>query len=183
MAEVSVRPAGAADAAEIARLQLSTWRTAYGAVLPPGVLDRLTHDQVTARWSAAVQHPPSARHRVLVALDGPSIAGFAALGPADDDAADAAVTGLISTLLVEPRWGRRGHGSRLLAASVDLMREDGDLTALTWLLEQDRISRSFFTATGWATDGSARTLDMNGRFVTEVRLHTDLSGSRPTAHG
>ena len=31
----------------------------------------------------------------------------------------------VTDLLVEPRWGRRGHGSRLLAASVDLWRADG----------------------------------------------------------
>ena len=31
----------------------------------------------------------------------------------------------VTDLLVEPRWGRRGHGSRLLAASVDLWRTDG----------------------------------------------------------
>ena len=30
-----------------------------------------------------------------------------------------------STLLVEPRWGRRGHGSRLLAAVVDLAARPG----------------------------------------------------------
>ena len=34
-------------------------------------------------------------------------------------------TAAVTDLLVEPRWGRRGHGSRLLAASVDLWREDG----------------------------------------------------------
>ena len=34
----------------------------------------------------------------------------------------------LSTLLVEPRWGRRGHGSRLVAASVDHWRGDGVTT-------------------------------------------------------
>ena len=29
----------------------------------------------------------------------------------------------VTDLLVEPRWGRRGHGSRLLAACVDLWRD------------------------------------------------------------
>src|SRR5689334_23769018 len=49
---------------------------------------------------------------------------------------------LINTLLVEPRWGRRGHGSRLLAAAVDLAREEGFTRALTWTLEASRDRKS-----------------------------------------
>jgi GNAT superfamily N-acetyltransferase len=172
MADVSVRPAIPDDVADIARLQLSTWHTAYGSVLPERVLAALTHDEVAAQWAAAVEHPPSAEHQVLVALEQQWPVGFAAIGPSEDPAAPAA--GLITTLLVEPRWGRRGHGSRLLAASVDLLRAGGCPTAVTWLLEQDLVSRAFYTSAGWEPDGAARALDMDGRLVTEVRLHSSI---------
>lgn len=173
MAEVSVRPAGPADVAEIARLQLSTWRTAYGSVLPERVLAALTQDEVAEQWASAVEHPPSPRHRVLVALEQQWAVGFAAMEPEDVPAEPTA--GLITTLLVEPRWGRRGHGSRLLAASVDLLHQDGCATAVTWLLESDRVAQAFFTSAGWEPDGAARALDMDGRLVTEIRLHTAIS--------
>jgi GNAT superfamily N-acetyltransferase len=173
VADVSVRPATSADAAEIARLQLSTWRTAYASILPAAVLAGLTTEEVAPKWSAAIEHPPSRRHRVLVALEKQWTVGFCAFGPPDGATDDAA--GLVTILLVEPRWGRRGHGSRLLAAIVDLLREDGCQTAATWLLEQDRVSRTFYESAGWEHDGAARTLDMNGRLVTETRLHTDLT--------
>lgn len=169
MADVSVRPATPADVADIARLQLSTWRTAYASVLPERVLDALTEDEVALPWQASVAQPPSPAHRVLVALEGREVVGFAALEPADEPAA-----GLITTLLVEPRWGRRGHGSRLLAASIDLLRSDGCPTAVTWLLEADRVSQAFYTSAGWEPDGAARALDMDGRLVTEIRLHTAI---------
>lgn len=175
-AGVSVRPARTGDVGDIARLQLSTWRTAYASILPVTLLERLTDEEVAARWSAAVEHPPSPRHRVLVALEQQWTVGFSALGPTDEDG-HPSTTGMIMTLLVEPRWGRRGHGSRLLAASVALLRGDGCQTAVTWLLEADRVSRAFYAAAGWEPDGAARALDMDGRFVTEVRLHTDLSGA------
>ncbi len=174
-ADVSVRPAGAADAAEIAGIQLSTWRTAYARVLPARILDTLTVDEVTAQWAAAVTRPPSPRHRVLVALEREWTVGFSALGPVDDGDGAGEPSALLATLLVEPRWGRRGHGSRLLAATVELLRQDGYTNAVTWLLEQDRICRSFFQSAGWELDGAARTLDMDGRLVTEVRLHTSLA--------
>jgi GNAT superfamily N-acetyltransferase len=183
MADVGVRPARAADVAGIARVQLETWRTAYAEMLPEQVLRELTEATVAEHWAAAVQQPPSDRHRVLVAVEGLQIVGFAAFGPADADelgpsggtASDAAATGLVATLLVEPRWGRRGHGSRLLAATVDLLRADGSTAAVTWLLDRDRASSTFFTSAGWEADGASRALDAGGQFLTEVRLHTALA--------
>lgn len=174
MADVSVRPARSADVDEIARIQLVTWRTAYSAVIPAQVLNRLTHEDIAAQWAQAVADPPSPRHQVLVALDNEAPTGFAAFGPADDEGLDPTSTGLVTTLLVEPRWGRRGHGSRLLAATVDLLRADGVSTAVTWILDRDPASRSFYASAGWELDGAARSLDMTGQLVPERRLHVSL---------
>ncbi len=174
MVDVSVRPARTADVGEIARIQLATWRAAYSTVVPARVLDGLSVEEIAAPWAAAVSSPPSPQHHVLVALDNDQPVGFAAVGPADDDGLDPATTGLVTTLLVEPRWGRRGHGSRLLAATVDLLRIDGAGTAVTWIFGRDPASMKFYTSAGWAADGAARLLDMDGQMVSEVRLHASL---------
>lgn len=81
----------------------------------------------------------------------------------------------VTDLLVEPRWARRGHGSRLLAACSDLWRGDGFTTALAWAFEADAAMRSFLTSAGWELDGVSRALDMDDLLVPQVRLHTDLS--------
>ncbi len=180
MVDVSVRPARPEDVAEIARIQLTTWRTAYAAVVPAHILARLTEDDISSSWVAAVSSPPAPRHHVLIALENNTPVGFAAVGPADEQGLDPATTFLLSTLLVEPRWGRRGHGSRLLAATVDLLRVDGAGTIVTWIFDRDQASRSFYASAGWAPDGAGRYLDMDGRLVTELRLHTSLA-QPPTA--
>src|SRR5262249_5581635 len=82
--------------------------------------------------------------------------------------------GEITALLVEPRWGRRGHGSRMLAATVDHMRADGLRTAWVWVPEPDTASLAFYTSAGWEPDGYARTLEADDATVTEVRLHVSL---------
>lgn len=180
MADVHVRPAREEDAAEIARIQLSTWRTAYARVVPARVLDGVGEEFAQAQWHAAIATPPTPRHRVLVAQEQQWTVGFAAIGPvgADDLAGDggpgAGETIAISTLLVEPRWGRRGHGSRLLAAAVDLARQDGYTTGITWVLEADEASQSFYRSAGWEPDGTGRALDMDGTAVHEIRLHASL---------
>ena len=178
-ADASVRPALPADAPEIARIQVVTWRTAYRALLPASVLDDWDADAATAAWRTAVAAPPTPGHGVLVALERNSVVGFAAFGPAElapDERSDpAGPTAEVSTLLVEPRWGRRGHGSRLLAAVADVARGGGAARLQTWLPESDTVSAGFYESAGWAPDGWARTLDTGGdESLREVRWHALL---------
>ena len=167
MADVSVRPARPEDAERVARVQLSTWRTAYASFLPADALD-VPEEQAAALWLRAIELPPSAQHRVLVAMEGAELVGFAASEPAED-----AVE--LSALLVEPRWGRRGHGSRLLAASVEHWRADGTTVAVHWAWERDVATTAFLTSAGWEPDGTARGLDTGPRVERQVRLHADVS--------
>jgi GNAT superfamily N-acetyltransferase len=184
-ADASVRPAWPDDAAEIARIQVVTWRAAYRALLPSSVLDEWDGDAATASWRAAVSAPPTPGHGVLVALERNALVGFAAYGPAEmtgDERPDpAGPTTELSTLLVEPRWGRRGHGSRLLAAVADLARGSGAARLQTWLPEADQVSAGFYESAGWAPDGWARTLDTGGDALREVRWHALLDDTEGTA--
>ncbi len=181
-----VRTAGPGEADEIARIQLATWRTAYRRLLPRHVLDGLDEDWLAQRWQNAIEAPPSDRHRVLVAVEqaGSSyLVGFTATGPADEAALAPGEGALgpdvaaVTELLVEPRWGRRGHGSRLLAASVDLWRGDGFTTAVAWAYEDDAATRKFLTGAGWAPDGARRALDVDDLLVPQLRLHVSVEES------
>jgi GNAT superfamily N-acetyltransferase len=177
-ADVSVRPARPDDAAEVARVQVVTWRTAYRGVLPMAVLDNWDADAATAAWRRAVETPPTPGHGVMVALEGQTVVGFAAFGTAeltsDEQPHAAGPSSELSTLLVEPRWGRRGHGSRLLAAVTDVVRASGAVRLQTWVLEPDRVSAGFYQSTGWAPDGWARTLETGEDPLREIRWHTLL---------
>jgi GNAT superfamily N-acetyltransferase len=180
-----VRPAQPVDADGIARIQLSTWRTAYRGMVPAQVLDRLDEAYLARGWREAIESPPTARHRVLVAMEQGEqthLVGFAASGPVDEQAlapeepaeAHSDDVAAVTDLLVEPRWGRRGHGSRLLAACVDLWREDGCTSALAWAFERDTATRTFLGTAGWEPDGAGRALDVDDMLVPQLRLHVDL---------
>lgn len=185
-----VRPARPSDAAEIARIQLSTWRTAYRRLFPPHVLANLDEAYLERGWTEAITAPPTERHRVLVAVEqgesSSSTVGFIAAGPADEQALApdepplAEDVAAITDLLVEPRWGRRGHGSRLLSATVDLWREDGFTHAVAWAYEQDKATQKFLTSAGWSPDGAGRALDVDDMLVPQLRLHADVSAELPS---
>jgi GNAT superfamily N-acetyltransferase len=177
VADVSVRPASIADVDEVARIQVDTWRVGYLKVLPPAVLDALDPNAIAPGWRTAIATPPSPRHHVLVAAEGVVPVGFTAFGP-DGDAQpndpDPGDTVAISLLLVEPRWGRRGHGSRLLAAIADLAREGGAVRMVAWVPAGDTASLEFYRSAGWEADGLQRSLDTGAGIVSELRLHAGL---------
>lgn len=168
MAISGVRPARSADAAEIGRLQLSTWRTAYTAVLPGPVLEALDEDAAAQSWLLAIQHPPTAGHHVLLGVERDEPVGFVAFTVFG-------ATAEIGPLLVEPRWGRRGHGSRLLAAATDIARAEGATKAVAWIPEADPVSAAFFDGSGWGIDGRVRILDTGAGELREICLHTTFA--------
>lgn len=176
MAEASVRPAVPSEAEEIARIQVETWRAAYTDLLPAPVLDALDLDETALTWRQTIEQGPA---QVLVATEGAYLVGFCAAGPApQDETADASGTpakdvetvALVSTLLVEPRWGRRGHGGRLLAAAGKAMLAAGSTRGIAWVPEADKASLGFFERASWVRDGTVRTLDAGGRPLREIRL-------------
>jgi GNAT superfamily N-acetyltransferase len=174
------------EAAEIARIQRDTLAMAYEAVMPPDVMAQLVDpavraailDGITAQIAAAADDA-----RVLVALEGEQLVGFAFVQAAvrggvsllqDGDPAPES-TGFLEQILVEPRWGRRGHGSRLLAAGTEFFTEVGFTRAITWVPDTNAATTSFLESAGWARDGYARGLDTGtGAMLREIRFHTGL---------
>jgi GNAT superfamily N-acetyltransferase len=180
MAEAAVRTAEPGDIHDIARIQVDTWRTAYTGLLPEEVLAELDPDEIARIWEATMA---SGDATVYVATEGSFTVGFCAAGPAPEAEVadvdgnppeDAATTGLIGTLLVEPRWGRRGHAGRLLATAAQAMRAEGSTRGVVWVPENDDVSIAFYERAGWERDGMVRTLDAGGRPLREIRLTGNL---------
>src|ERR1700712_2202880 len=122
MAIADVRPATPADASAVTTVQREVWTTAWAGFLPSGLTEGFDDEAVSAAWART-----AAGAGLWVANEGPEVVGFCLAGPAaEDDVADAVGAlpddagrvGLVATLLVSPRWGRRGHGGRLLVAAA-----------------------------------------------------------------
>lgn len=176
VADRSVRIAWAADAEAIGSVQARAWMRSYAELLPQPVLDRIDGAAFAVTWREAVVKPPSARHRVLVALDHGTVSGFAATVPSEDPDAEP-FDGEIVAFHIDPGALRAGHGSRLVAAAVDTLRADGFTHARMWVLSGDDELRAFIESAGWGADGAHRTLDVTGdgsATVKQIRLHTDL---------
>lgn len=180
MADASVRRAEASDARAITEVQAAAWREAYSGSLPDEVLDAIGSATAVGVWRDSVTSPPSPRHRVLVALAGPAVVGLAAYGPAGDPDLDPDEDAELLAMCVAPGATGQGHGSRLVNASVDHLREDGFRRAHTWVAvlgAADESLRRFLEGAGWGADGAHRRLDLDGGgtvIVPQVRLTTAL---------
>ncbi|MEU0519660.1 GNAT family N-acetyltransferase [Streptosporangium sp. NPDC006007] len=203
MADVGVRAARHDDVAAVTSTQIRAWKYGYRSFLPEGPLEQMTGAAAEAlwrrQWDEAIVSPPSPRHRVLVAVEqvvldtdafpalGPGgieaaaasrgaerVAGLASHAPAEDPDLAPTTTGEMLTFLVDPDYVRRGHGSRLLNATVDHLREDGYHTIVTWVFADNHPVLGFLESAGWGEDGAERVLNI-GRSVRMVRLATDIS--------
>ncbi|MSY17006.1 MAG: GNAT family N-acetyltransferase [Actinobacteria bacterium] len=173
-----VRPARTSDVDDIAAVQIRTWRVNYSSILPAAELAALEPGDLALTWASGILNPPTPSHRLMVALDGSSgsdvLVGYAAFGPNTDPDSDPATAELLA-LVIDPDCTRQGHGSRLLAATVDHLRASGSRTLITWLPLADELSRAFFIVSGWGPDSAFRDRVISEETVLrEVRLVTDI---------
>jgi GNAT superfamily N-acetyltransferase len=184
-----VRAGRVADAPELARIQVESWRHELSGLVPDDVLDQLTSEAAVAEWQArwheAITSPPTTRHRVFVAVAAGSAppavpVGFASSGPATDPDRWPATDGQLHELRVLPAHADEGHASRLLHAVADTLAEDGFRTLSTWALEADQAYRDFLYAAGLEPDGAEGQLDM-GKPLVVMRYVTAIgeSGGEP----
>jgi GNAT superfamily N-acetyltransferase len=172
----SVREARAGDVPAVAAVHARAWRAAYADLLDAATLAALTPEALEAGWRAAITAPPSPRHAVLVALSDDLVIGFAAVAPSEDADAGAG-DGELVALAVDPAHQRAGHGSRLLSAATDRLRDDGFTAVATWTPDADAPRRAFLASAGLAEDGATRAYA--GQDLTEVRYAAALPGTGP----
>lgn len=177
----SVRLALPSEAAAIAAVQRRSWTQLYDEPVAARMLDSADLAAMGQAWEAAIQRPPLATLRVLVAVDSSQgshrVVGFSAVGPSNDADANPAQDGLVAEFAIDPLAQRLGHGSRLLQAAMDTLRADGFTRATWWVRASDDPLRSFLAGAGWAPDGAHAEVgdEADERGVKFVRLHTDIS--------
>lgn len=150
-----VRDATAADAAEIAAIQDSSWRLAYAGSWPAGVFESLAAQDPEMQWARAVIAPPGPGYRLLVATDDGQVVGFAALAPSEDPDAQAGEAEIVAWE-VHPEHRRVGHGARLLNAAADHARSIAAHTVTIWVAPDDEPRRALLASAGFGPDGAHR---------------------------
>lgn len=175
--DAAVRQAVPNDLPALGVVQALVWQEAYDGVVPPEVHAQFEPQAFAAAWRQALADPPIGVHRLLVATAGDQVVGFAALGPSQDPDTGQA-TGELTAIGVHPQARRQGHGSRLLNAVVDILREAGAEGVTAWVLVPHEATRAFLAGAGLGPDGAYRdrVVSPDGATAREVRLAARLDG-------
>ncbi|HEV2033865.1 MAG TPA: GNAT family N-acetyltransferase [Candidatus Dormibacteraeota bacterium] len=138
-----VRPATLDDAAEIARVNVATWRSAYRNLLPDDFLAALTEAYYAERWTRLIHEGSS---RVFVAEEPKGIVGFASGGR--ERAGEHGFAGELYAIYVLDSAERRRHGRELVRAVAGALREMNLPDMIVWVLRDNVRARGFYERLG-----------------------------------
>ena len=169
----TVRLATADDAAAIADAHIRGWQAAYRGLVPDRILDDFDVARRTTWWAAriAAQATADLGERTWVVHAGRAVAGFAASGPAGDEAAPPpAGAGEVFAIYLAPEHLRRGLGRVLFEHAIGDLRARGFAPIVVWVFEANEGARRFYEKAGFAPDGARHV----GRFedvgIPEIRF-------------
>jgi len=180
--EIRVRFAVPGDAEAIARAHIQAWQIGYRTMLPNDFLGGLDEAAGANRWASRLRDAEVgagevgveflvAEHRRGSGRDVIDLAGIATIGPTRPDPEDASSSGSgeVWMINVRPDAWSKGLGTALLAAAVDRLLELGYTDLSLWVLRHNERARRFYEVNGWEADGAAKTEEIGGAPMEEVR--------------
>ncbi len=171
MSVFSVRPATLRDAKAIAEIHVASWQQAYKGILSDAHLHSLSVEKRQAFWREAID---LCEPQVVVACEGTQVVGFVAFDRSRDKGTPSA-TGEIWAVYAHPKvWGR-GAGLALWDAARDGLQEEGCTKVTLWVALRNERAMRFYDLAGFKRElSSAKTVDIGGTRVEEIRLQRSL---------
>jgi GNAT superfamily N-acetyltransferase len=144
---LELRDAAVADAAELARLNTSSWKAAYAGFIPAGFLSALDLPAWERHLLARIDDADSF---TVVAVSGGRYVGFVSGGPLRDE--PGATGGEVYALYAAAGGYGCGVGTALLAAAEARLADAGYERAMLWVFTRNRASRRFYERRGWCQE-------------------------------
>jgi len=138
-----VRAATLDDAAAIARVNVSSWRSSFSGMLPDEFLASLSEANYAERWKRVIVEGSS---KVYVAEDETGVVGFASGGR--ERAGEQGYKGELYAIYVMDAAKRRGFGRELVRAMVGGLRELALGDMIVWVLRDNAPARAFYERLG-----------------------------------
>jgi GNAT superfamily N-acetyltransferase len=142
---ITIRPATAADAREIAQVRIDTWRTAYRGLVPDAYLAAMDVEQSVALWERVLAAAGD-KASVFVAEHDGEIVGFAAANRVEEP--KHGLDAELSAAYVRHAFQRTGIGRRLVDAVARAQRAKGASGLIVWAIAGNTPARAFYESLG-----------------------------------
>ena len=160
-----IRDATVEDASAIARIHVDTWRNAYAGIIPESYLAKLSKEQRQNRWADSLSQ--STAGTIVITDRNSDVVGWASFGPSRDD--DGAGMGELYAVYLESSHQGKGYGKKMMAAAEDRLIKIGFTSITLWVLELNGNARRFYEKTGYAADGTHKSIHIDGKMLIECR--------------
>jgi ribosomal protein S18 acetylase RimI-like enzyme len=158
-----VFPAGPADAEELARVHVQTWRETYKGLLPDAFLARMSEAGFARRFARDLARPESGV--TLAAADRSGLIGYAS-GGASRRGIDGEAE--IALLYVLRRAQGRGAGRELLTRTARALADLGATSLMISVLRENTAARAFYEHLGGQAEAPRQEPGPGGRVLFEV---------------
>jgi GNAT superfamily N-acetyltransferase len=159
--DIVVRPVRDVDAEALGRVHATCWHETYDHLISKAALEAVSPRRLAELWTHWAAQGPD--FKMVAALAGGEIVGFAGSGPArDKDAPQFRELYLI--YLLDSHHGS-GIGQRLFDAVVE-----SEEPLYLWVAEDNPRAHRFYTRNGFTLDGATHTEPFLGETLTEVRF-------------
>lgn len=172
---VSIRPACLQDCAQLSRIQVDSYRSAYFGLFPDDYLAQLSYAEQEQDWRLWLPDHPQETFLVAELPDG-KIAGYVRGSPgSDQNGFDCE----LEALHVRQELQGRGIGRALLTAFGQAMQIQGCKAMMLWVLAGNLHARTFYEGVGGRLAGEKRWL-MGDFAVHETACGWDLNNFPPS---
>jgi ribosomal protein S18 acetylase RimI-like enzyme len=144
--ELFVRPAGPADAEELAEVQSISWQATYRGLLSPELLARTQAAWDAWHWRRSLERTDAKGFALVLEGRDAGIVGFGVAGPrrGGREPLLRGFGGEIYLLYLLPDFQRRGNGARLMGAMARVLKARGIESALVWALAANEPAVGFY---------------------------------------
>lgn len=169
---VSIRSAEKKDIEDIAKIHVATWQCVYRGQMPDDYLDSISVSERERMWERILTDSNS-DVCVFVAEQNDKIIGFISGGKSRDGDADLG-TAEIYTIYIDQNHLRKGVGTKLVKRLFEKFRDDEFTRVTLWVLDTNRMAKSFYEKNGWRKDGKLKIEKEDGFVLHEDRYFINL---------
>ena len=162
---MEIREAKVADALEIARVHVDSWRSTYAGMMPQDYLDQLDVEKRAHRWEEILSSGEPKEANLVAVIEG-KVAGFTSIGPSRSPSLPFA--GELYALYLDDAHQKKGIGKALFLEAVREIRERKWESMVVWVLKEnptcrfyEKMGGSLLDATKLETLGEASLLEVS----------------------
>ena len=147
------------DLYSIAKIYVESWQFAYKGIIPQDYLQKLRPDM----WSENLKK--SGIHSLVIMEKGRYIGTASYSSSRTKEFAD---WGEIISIYLLPDYIGKGHGKKLLAATLTELEKLGYHDIFLWVLEENTRARAFYEKSGFICSGKALDDNIGGKKLREI---------------